>query len=401
MNLLVISHKETWMDLNSPTGYATIGGFPFQMRALSDLFDATTLLVLQRTNPMPPGATSFVGHNLVVKTLPEPKGHDFLRKVRLFAWVPRHMSTIWKQVHQADAVHIPLPGDLGTIGMVIALLQKKPLFIRHCGRWGIPSSRFDALLQKFLVRIATKKRLVWATGASDLPPSSKNPAIEWIFSSALTEAELQALPASQPWQPGQPLKLVSVGSLLPGKNFAALIDALPAIRSMVPGAELSLVGSGRLLPELQALSAANGVASDVYFLGNLSHTQVLKVLADAHIFVFPTLYEGFPKALLEAMACGLPVIASPVSVIPKLLSPEAGVLLAGFQASDIVVAVKDLVEHPSKMALLGQNARMVAREYTLESWARLIDQRLRSAWGMALRANPEPAPEKESNDRHS
>jgi len=386
VKLLVISHKETWSDPRSPSGFATIGGFPFQMRAISELFDQTNLLVLRRATEKPGGASPLLGYNLKVAILPEPQGHDLERKIRLLFWLPRFLPIIWKEVRQADAIHTPIPGDLGTIGMIIALLQKKPLFIRHCGRWGIPSSFMDRLLQWFLVRIASSKNVIMATGGGHQPPSEENKYIKWVFSTSLSENEFSNIPLAPAWEPGKTLKLVTVGSLLPGKNISALISALPIILDQYPDCELAVVGTGRLYEELLMETNQLGLEEHLHFHGNVSHERVMDILSSSHLFVFPTFYEGFPKALLEAMACGLPVIASPVSVIPHLVGdPNSGILLEGTDGQAVAKAVISMVSDPAAMHKMGENARAAAEGYTLEKWRDQIRGELESAWGVQLR----------------
>ena len=358
------------------------------MRALSELFDETQILSLRHVSDTLPGLVPLTGNHLKVKTLPEPKGHDLERKLRLILHLPLWLTTVWRKVASVDAVHTPLPGDLGTIGMIIALLQKKPLFVRHCGRWGIPSSSFDGWLQRFLERIANSRNVVMATGGAEHPPSSRNPSISWIFSTALTSAELEQTPAAQAWLPEEPLRLVTVGSLLPGKNIASLIDALPELRKHCPQLSLEVIGTGRLLEDLQQQTRELGLEGVVKFSGNLSHDDVMAHLSQSHVFVFPTFYEGFPKALLEAMACGLPIVASPVSVIPRLLEGRAGVLLGGQDAASIAAALNDLLSDPERMAAMGRLARERAQSYTLERWRDEIGQRLTKAWGRPLKEEP-------------
>ena len=387
MRLLVISYKVCWFS-EEANDHVTFGGFPYQMGAISDLFDSTKIMILERTPPIPPGSIKISGNNLSVMTIPEPEGRDLARKFALITWFPRNIFKIWRTVKQFDAVHTPLPGDLGTIGMLVALLQKKPLFVRHCGRWGIPSSRFDRWLQRFLERIASSRNVVMATGGAEHPPSSRNPAISWIFSTALTSAELEQTPAAQAWLPEEPLRLVTVGSLMPGKNIASLIDALPELRKHCPQLSLEVIGTGRLLEDLQQQTLKLRLEGVVKFSGNLSHDDVMAHLSQSHVFVFPTLYEGFPKALLEAMACGLPIVASPVSVIPRLLEGRAGVLLGGQDAASIAAALNDLLSDPERMAAMGRLARERAQSYTLERWRDEIGQRLTKAWGRPLKEEP-------------
>lgn len=382
MKLVVVSHKETWIDNTSLSGYATIGGFPYQMQAIADLFDQTTLMTTLYPPPPPAGAIPLLGHNVHVNPLPAPAEADLRRKIALLFWAPRHLPLIWRAVKKADAVHTPVAGDIGTLGLLIALLQRKPLFVRHCGTWGEPVTLADRFLLWLLERIAGGRNVVLATGGADHLPSRRNPNIQWIFSTTLSQAELDALPTAQPWQPGEALRLVSVGRLSPTKNAAAIIAALPEIQTRQPRLHLDILGEGPSRAELENQVNALGVADLVTFHGNVSHQQVLEKLSQSHLFVFPTqVKEGFPKAVLEALACGLPVIAARVSVIPQLLGRGGGLLLEDTGPQAVAQAVLELIADPLHMAEMGRLARQSAQGFTLEAWGEAIRTHLERAWG--------------------
>ncbi|MEW6716811.1 MAG: glycosyltransferase family 4 protein [Chloroflexota bacterium] len=365
------------------------------MQAISELFDQTTLILPLRTTLPPSGASLLTGHNLHIHSLPEPSSHDLRRKLALLTWLPRHLPRIWNEVKQADAVHAPVPGDIGVIGILVALLQRKPLFVRHCGTWAEPVTLADHLLLWLLERIAGGRNVVLATGGGDTPPSQKNPNIHWIFSTALTEQELASIPPAQPWRPGQPLRLVTVGRLTAEKNVASVIRALPILRnSSLPGGEglgvrdisLHILGDGEARASLEALAAELGIVDQVTFHGNVPHDEVLGILSQSHLFVFPTrVKEGFPKAVLEALAVGLPVIATNVSVIPHLIK-DSGCVLPDTTPKAVAQAILSLIENPENVREMAQNARVTAQQYTLERWRDEIGAHLEAAWG-PLRAN--------------
>ncbi len=204
--------------------------------------------------PPPSGLLPLAGHNLTVRTLPEPAGTDLRRKLALLTWLPRYLPVLWQAIRQAEAVHAPVPGDIGLIGILLALAQRKPLFVRHCGTWDEPVTAADRFLLWLLERIAGGRNVVLATGGSDRPPSAKNPHIEWIFSSSLTEAELLSLPTARAWEPPATLHLVTVGRLSQGKNIQAIIQSLPAIQFLLPGGDPGYPGGGRV----PACSGKNG-----------------------------------------------------------------------------------------------------------------------------------------------
>jgi len=390
VNLLIISHKEIWGDPASSSGYATVGGFPFQIAALCELFDRTVLVAALRPGQPPAGARPLSGHHLTVRPLPEPPGTDLRRKLALLAWLPRHLPHIWRTIRNADAIHTPIPGDLGLIGLLLALLQRKPLFVRHCGTWGNRTTLADRFIDWLLPRIAGGRNVVLATGGAETPPCSRNPNIHWIFSTTLRQRDLPALPRARPWQPGETLRLVTVSRLTPGKNTLAALRALPAILQAHPAAHLHVVGDGPTRPALQAAAGEIGIREHLTFHGNRPHREVLRLLARSHLFLFPTrVKEGFPKAVLEALACGLPVVAARVSVLPRLLA-GCGITLSDTGPQAVAAAVLALTADPERMARMAANARRTAHAYTLEAWQQRIAARLEAAWGPLYR-NPQRA----------
>jgi glycosyltransferase involved in cell wall biosynthesis len=382
MKLLVISHKECWVDPLSPSGYATIGGFPLQMTVTSQLFNETRVITTLHQTERPAGTTSLGGHCLQIQPLPAPPGQNLRRKIALLTWLPRHLAALWRTVKETDAVHALVPGDVGLIGILVALAQGKPLFVRHCGTWGEPVTAADHFLLWLLERIAGGRNVVMATGGGPMPPSAKNPAINWIHSTTLRAAEIEAITPAPPWQPGKPLRLVTVGRITPEKNAAAIIQALPILQQQYSSIFLDVVGAGPALDKLKQLTHDLNLDSFVTFHGNVAHERVLAILQAAHLFLFPTkVKEGFPKAVLEAMACGLPVVATGVSVLPHLIGNENGRLLPEPTAAAVAEAVLGLLENEEKLAAMGRSARQTSRTYTLEAWQKIIAQRLEEAWG--------------------
>ncbi len=209
---------------------------------------------------------------------------------------------------------------------MVALIQRKPLFVRHCGIWGITRTLADRFQFWLLQNIAGGSNVVLATGGRDTSPSQKNPNIKWIFSTTLSEKELSNLPIAECWQPGEEIKLVTVSRLSPSKNTESIILAMQLLQTQNPQISLSIIGDGEVRIKLEELTQKLNLSGKVVFWGNLPHDQVMDMLTRSHIFVFPTLSEGFPKAVIEAMACGLPIIASNVSVLPRLVQ-GCGIIL--------------------------------------------------------------------------
>jgi glycosyltransferase involved in cell wall biosynthesis len=356
------------------------------MAALSELFDRTTLVLPRRVGPPPAGLRSLAGRRLSVAAVPEPRGRGVLRKLSFLAWLPLRLPALWRAAGEADAVHAAVPGDVGTLGIVLALARRKRLFVRHCGTWGQTATVADRALRRLLLGIA-ERHVVFATGGGSDAPSGR-PEIGWIFSTTLAEAELAALPRAEPWRPGRPPRLIAVGRLTRGKNVASAIRALAEIRAEYPGATLDVLGHGPELDALVALAERLGLAGAVTFHGNLSHEDVLARLAASHLLVFPTrVAEGFPKAVLEAMACGVPALASAVSVIPDLLAEGRGFLLDDATPEAVAAGLRRAFSDPDRLARAAEASRRHAARFTLERWRDAIGERLEEAWQCSLRGS--------------
>ena len=126
---------------------------------------------------------------------------------------------------------------------------------------------------------------------------------------------------------GKLTTLICVGRLSPEKGQAGLLEAFARLRDRHQELQLRLVGDGPDRPVLEALAADLGIGGQVTFLGRMTEAQTLTEIARSDILVLPSFMEGLPIVLMEAMALGVPVVASRVAGIPELVEDEIGGLL--------------------------------------------------------------------------
>jgi hypothetical protein len=382
MRLVVFSHKPCWPCANFRTGYATDGGFPFQIAALSQLFDETILVVPVYPCPGGSGEIPLQGERLCVVPLPPPFGSGLARKLLFPVWLLWTSFTIIKTFFRADAIHAPIPGDVGTVGMLLAWIFRKPLFVRHCGNWLKPCTTAEKFWRWFMERFAAGRNVMLATGGAVEPPSKKNSQVRWIFSSSLTQQELQQQAKPRAAAKNGCLRLVHTARQEKAKGAGTVIQSLPLLAGRFPGLSLEIVGEGSAIAEFKRIASEEGVSNRVNFAGKLNHEQVLRRLQEADLFLFPTTSsDGFPKAVLEALATGLPVVATRVSVLPQLVGNGCGVLIDEATPEAVAHGVEQAMSDPATYEAMSRKAIETARRYSLEAWRDTMGGYLEEAWG--------------------
>jgi hypothetical protein len=286
---------------------------------------------------------------------------------------------------RADGVHALVPGDVGATGMVLAAWQGKPLLVRHCGNWAGARTVPERFTHWFMERFAGGSNVMLATGAGEQPPSAINPALHWIFSSSLRAAELSRNAASGGKALGATIRLIMASRQEPAKGTQVIIEALPHILQRHANVQLDVVGDGSHLDALKAQTRALGLEQHVLFHGKVDQLQVIRLLQQADLFCFPTSSsEGFPKGVLEALSCGLPVVTTRVSVLPRLISQGCGVLLERPTAEALANAVSSLLSDPVRYRQMSTQAIRVAASFSLENWRDTIGQWVHEAWQVEL-----------------
>ena len=135
------------------------------------------------------------------------------------------------------------------------------------------------------------------------------------------------------------------------------------------------------------MAVTQGLSDQVIFHGKVNHTKVIQLLQKANLFCLPTSHsEGFPRAILEVLACGLPVITTRVGVFPQLIGEDCGLLLEEFTSAAVAQAVRGCLSDAERYRRMSAQAIKTARQYSLERWRDTIGDLLRSLWG-PLRSN--------------
>ena len=245
--------------------------------------------------------------------------------------LPSLVVSIDSVVRGSDVVGVKLPGLIGLIAVARAHRRRKPIAVQVvgdvdevlragvAGRAGVVLAPIVASIMRRAVKRGGAVRYVTERVLQERYPPAAG-AVVVAFSDVRIEP-----PASARQRAFIPGRVIAVGSQeQPYKGHQILIEAVAALAESDSRIHLELVGGGRYQPQLQDLADARRIGDRVRFVGHVGRREELfRLLDTADVFVMPSLTEGLPRALVEALVRGIPCIGSNVGGIPELLPADA------------------------------------------------------------------------------
>jgi glycosyltransferase involved in cell wall biosynthesis len=140
--------------------------------------------------------------------------------------------------------------------------------------------------------------------------------------------------------------LVYVGRLVEAKGLKELIQAFKALTTQFDNLKLVLVGDGVMKQELEAYVAETGITSQVHMTGGQTPEQVAQWIAASDLLTLPSWSEGYPNVVVEAVACGRPVVATDVGGTCEIVNEKNGVLVPPRNASALSEALAQVLTRP-------------------------------------------------------
>ena len=247
-------------------------------------------------------------------------------------------------------------------GVIAKALFRKPLIVRCGFLWSDSverqtSSRWRRLVARTLERLIVRAadRVVVA-GEADRDTVVRRYGVDAARMEIVANYVDTSLFRPLPGVTGERGRIVFVGRLEPEKNVDSLLDALCGMLNV----RLTVVGDGSLRGALEAKARVSGL--DVEFLGRLPSAEVPHVLHRAEACVLPSYYEGNPKVLVEAMACGVPVVGTRVAGIRDLVIHRETGFLCGTTPEDIRLALEEVLTDSALRARLHERGLRYVRE---------------------------------------
>lgn len=171
------------------------------------------------------------------------------------------------------------------------------------------------------------------------------------------------------------------GTLEPRKNIGTLLTAWETLRQTQSGVPPLILTGPYGWRSLDLLSRIQGLAHQgLHYLGRVERERLVRLMQAASIFVYPSLYEGFGLPPAEAMACGIPTIASKRASLPEVVG-DAGLLFEPENPEELAGAIRRLLREPSLATELGNRGWRRAQRFRWEHAAELMEQLFDQALG--------------------
>jgi colanic acid/amylovoran biosynthesis glycosyltransferase len=288
-------------------------------------------------------------------------------------WLARYARRVG-----ADHLHAHWASTSATLAMLASQVSGIP--------WSFTAHRWDISENNLLgvkARHARFVRVISAHGGEELRGIVSRPAWSpWLLHMGVS---LRAPPGpSDGDEP--PLRVLTAARLVEKKGHVYLIEAVKRLKERGTSVRAEFAGDGPLAPSLRTLVADGGLEDDVVFLGPVSHEELLSEMSAGrwHVTVLPSIVtpsgqlEGIPVSLIEAMACGLPTIATESGGIPELLGDGAGLLVPPGDPEALARALACLAEDPALQASLAERGRKRVEEaFSVERVAAALHSRFR------------------------
>ena len=284
---------------------------------------------------------------------------SWLARFQMIPFIIVHAMAVARYARDCDVIHAQWTLSAG-VAWLSRVIHSRPIFVTLRGSdiFQVTRSRLLTWLTRFVLRrcdhiSAISQALADSTAAIDIPPS----AISIIPSSGVD------LNRFVPITNSRESLILYVGSLITRKGVVYLLEAMSQITRAYPSFRLFVVGEGPERSSLEKKTADMGLTERVTFTGRQPSDQVCQRIQRAKLLVLPSIEEGIGYVLLEALACGTPIVASRVGGIPDVVTPEVGLLVPPANSDLLAEAVSQLLGDDKLWGEMSESARTRAEKH--------------------------------------
>ncbi len=377
--LLIVTHVTNHRHGGTVQAY---GPYVREVDIWCDLFPEVVIAAPVDDSPPDGDALPFSRPNLSLYAIPDSGGNTLASKLWQLCRLPwivlRLSAAMWK----ADAIHVRCPGNLGLLGVALGPLFSNKLVAKYAGQWsGFPGEPWSVRLQRWLLGSRWWRGIVTVYGEWPNQPKHVVP----FFTSVMTPQQInRARQIASSKRPASPFSIVFVGRLSKAKNVDVLIEAVAGLVHRGVDVRCNIVGHGAEYDSLQKLASERGVLDRVHFAGGVEFDQVFDFYEQAHVLVLASETEGWPKAIAEAMACGVVCVGSDRGLVPWMLGEGRGFLVPPGNVDALTSTLQTLVDSTERRDETSRRAAEFGQRYSVDSLRDALAELLTERWNVDI-----------------
>ena len=363
MRFLIVTHV---LHKNVGGHYYGYGPYVKEMNLwLKHVNQVVILAPLLKDVRVDPIDLAYQHKNIRFKKVPEFNLLTWGERLKSLIYIPIIFFKLLIEMLKADHIHLRCPGNMGLLGSFAQILFPwKIKSAKYAGNWDRNSIQpFTYKLQQKILssELLTKNMQVLIYGT--WPPMTKN--LRSFFTATYSKDEIVP---TQSRVLEEPLKLVFVGGLLPGKKPLVSCEALKSLIDLGINATLELYGEGVEREALELFIKKNNLESRIILKGNQPGFKIKEAFQRSHFLIFISESEGWPKVVAESMFWGCVPITTAVSCVPEMVGNGKRGVLVNPDAKEVITVILDFLNEPDKYLISSENAMDWSREFTLEKF---------------------------------
>lgn len=382
MRLLVISHTPHYQYMGTISAW---GSTVRELDQLASLFDELVHLAPSHSGTPPGSSLAYSNSKISFIPVKPAGGGRFKDKLSIIGQIPAWLAAMKKEIKEADAIHIRCPAGISLVALFAQWMwaRGKPTWVKYAGNW--KPEKLESLtyrIQRLWLRQNFHQGVVTVNGSwSDQPEhiiTFNNPSFsraEWVQAKGEVEDKNLSFP----------LNLLFVGRVDEGKGIGKVLTIASRLSNEGVSFHLNVIGDGPEKLQYEVLARQQDLAEQVTFLGWKNRMELNDFYRDAHFILLPTLSEGWPKVLSEAMSYGVVPLSTAVSSIPQILTrAQTGRAIPAGDIEAYVKAIIGYTEDPSTWQRESKNSVVAAEAFTYENYLKAVSKLFNTRWKLAL-----------------
>lgn len=273
-----------------------------------------------------------------------------------------------------DHIHLRCPGNMGLLGSLVQVFFPwKSKSAKYAGNWDDQSKQpLSYRIQKKILSSTVLTHHIRVLVYGSWKNQTKN--IKSFFTATYYKSECKEV---APKTLNDKIKFIFVGTLSKGKQPLYALQLVELLHTKGFDVILSFYGMGSEYSSIEAYTKAKGLASFVFFKGNVDRDSLISIYQESHFLILPSKSEGWPKVVAEAMFWGCVPVATSVSCVPDILGcGTRGVLLTENKEEDLKLLERVLMNEKVFNMMMNEGMSW-SRNYTIDAFESEIQKLLR------------------------